>query len=79
MNGQASKNVTVTAGFLAARGYSITRAAMAVGVSPNHLSQVSRGLRKPSKGLVAAIMRLPQGSPIRPYRSYDKKLNTQNQ
>lgn len=72
MNGQARKNITVTADFLAARGYSITRAAQAVGVSPNHLSQVTRGLRKPSKELVAAIKRLPKGSPIRAYREYAK-------
>lgn len=67
MTGEIKQNVTVrrngkvvTAKWLAERGYSVTAAAHACGVSPAHLSCVLRGVRVPGAALVERLRGLPR-------------------
>lgn len=65
MNRKDKLNVTVTAQGLAARGYSLTRAAAAVGVSCTHLRKVCKGERKPSAELLRNLETLPAYHPVK--------------
>lgn len=65
MKTKNKKEVRVTAKFLADRGYSVCRAAMAVGVSANHLYLVLKGERKPSAELLRNLKTLPAFHPVR--------------
>lgn len=65
MDTKIKLNKAATADFLAARGYTITQAAVAVGVSASHLARVCAGERSATKELVRAILRLPKYHPIR--------------
>lgn len=67
MTKRSKKNEPVklpTAKALAQKGYSVTKAANACGVSPNHLSLVLRGKRKASAALVERLAALPKGKPV---------------
>lgn len=65
MNTKNKKEVRITPEFLAGRGYSVNRAAAAVGVSSTHLCLVLKGKRKPSAELVNALKTLPAYHPVR--------------
>ena len=65
MNREDNINVTVSAQGLAARGYSLTRAAAAVGVSCTHLRKVCQGERKASAELLGKLEALPAYHPVR--------------
>lgn len=65
MNTKNKKEVRITPEFLAGRGYSVNRAAAAVGVSATHLCLVLKGKRKPSAELVNALKTLPAYHPVR--------------
>lgn len=58
-------NMTVTPEFLAERGYSLTKAAQAAGVSPTHLRLVLKGERKPSEELMLHLRSLPKFHPVK--------------
>lgn len=60
-----SENDTVTAQWLADRGYTIERASKNVGVSKTHLLFVVRGKRKPSKELMKRVLNLPVLAPVK--------------
>lgn len=67
MTGKIKQNVTVrrngkrvTAKWLANRGYSVSAAAQACGVSAAHLSCVLRGVRVPGAALVERLRGLPR-------------------
>lgn len=64
MNAKDKKNVTVTAQGLAERGYSVSKAAAAAGVSTTHLCAVLRGKRTPSAELVQRLRSLPKYHPV---------------
>ena len=64
MKTKNKKEVRVTAKFLADRGYTVPRAAAAVGVSANHLYLVLKGERKPSAELVSNLATLPAYHPV---------------
>ena len=66
-------NITVTPEFLAERGYSISRAAAAVGVSVTHLCLVLKGERKPSAALLQRLRFLPKCRPVKPRVSYGER------
>lgn len=70
MNALVKPNITVTPEFLAERGYSISKAAAAVGVSAPHLCFVLKGARKPSEDLVRRLMELPKFHPVKCRVSY---------
>ena len=70
MNGNDKKKLTVTPEFLAGRGYSISRAARAAGVSPVHLRLVLLGERKPSAALLERLVNLPAYHPVECRVSY---------
>ena len=63
MKTKGKKNVT--AQWLADRGYSVSRAAVAAGVTPMHLCLVLKGERKPSAELVMALRSLPAYHPVK--------------
>ncbi len=63
-------NMTVTPEFLAERGYTLTKAAAAAGVSATHLCLVLKGERKPSKELMRKLKKLPKYHPIKARVSY---------
>lgn len=65
MKAKNKKEVRVTAKFLAERGYTVPKAAAAVGVSANHLYLVLKGERKPSAELVGNLSTLPAFHPVR--------------
>ncbi len=65
MKSNNKKEVRITPEFLAGRGYSVNRAAMAVGVSATHLCLVLKGERKPSAELVRALKALPAYHPVK--------------
>lgn len=65
MKTKNKKELRITAEFLAKRGYSINRAARAVGVSSNHLCLVLKGERKPSQDLLENLATLPAYHPIK--------------
>lgn len=65
MNRRNNRNVTVTAKSLADRGYSLTRAAAAAGVSVTHLRKVCQGERKASAELLGKLEALPAYHPVR--------------
>lgn len=65
MKRKNNKNVSVTAQWLADKGYSITRAAQAAEVSPSHLAKVLKGERKPSSDLVQRLEALPAYHPVK--------------
>ncbi len=65
MKRKDNKNVTVTAQWLANKGYSITRAAQAAEVSPSHLAKVLKGERKPSSALVQRLRDLTPYHPVK--------------
>lgn len=64
MNRKDNNNVAVTARYLAGKGYTLTRAALNVGVSPSHLTLVLRGERKPSAALLERLRALPKLKPV---------------
>lgn len=59
MNQKSNKDVTVTARYLADKGYTITRAAQNAGCSPAHLTHVLKGDRQPSACLLERLRGLP--------------------
>ena len=63
MNRKSNDGVTVTARYLADKGYTITRAAQNAGCSPSHLALVLQGKRVPSVDLVNRLRAL---SPLKP-------------
>ena len=65
MRANNKKEVRITPEFLAGRGYSVNRAAMAAGVSATHLCLVLKGERKPSAELVRALKALPAYHPVK--------------
>ncbi len=65
MNRKDNINVTVTAQSLAARGYSLSKAAAAVGVSCTHLRKVCQGERKASSELIEKLNALPSYHPVK--------------
>lgn len=65
MKAKNKKEVRVTAKFLAERGYTVPRAAAAVGVSANHLYLVLKGERKPSAELLSNLATLPAYHPVK--------------
>lgn len=65
MKSNNKKEVRITPEFLAGRGYSVNRAAMAAGVSATHLCLVLKGERKPSAELVRALKALPAYHPVK--------------
>lgn len=64
MNRNDNKNVTVTARYLADKGYTITRAAQNVGCSPSHLTKVLQGERVPSEELLERLRGLAKLKPV---------------
>ena len=56
MNRKSNNDVTVTARYLADKGYTITRAAQNVGCSPSHLTMVLQGKRVPSEALLERLL-----------------------
>lgn len=64
MNRKSNKDVTVTARYLADKGYSITRAAQNVGCSPSHLTMVLQGKRVPSEALLERLRGLAPLKPV---------------
>lgn len=68
MNAKIKQKRVVSAEFLAARGYKISHAAEALGVSASHLARVCRGERRETVELRKAVMELPRYCPIRPQR-----------
>jgi len=70
MSDLVKHNMTVTPEFLAARGYTLTKAAAAVGVSTTHLCYVLKGERKPSKELMHNLRTLPKYHPVKARVSY---------
>lgn len=64
MNQKSNKDVTVTARYLADKGYTITRAAQNVGCSPAHLTHVLKGDRQPSACLLERLRGLPALKPV---------------
>lgn len=64
MNREDNNNVAVTAQYLAGKGYTLSRAALNVGVSPSHLTLVLRGERKPSESLLERLRALPVLKPV---------------
>jgi len=65
MKSNNKKEVRITPEFLAGRGYSVNRAAMAAGVSATHLCLVLKGKRKPSAQLVNTLKTLPAYHPVK--------------
>ena len=65
MNRKSNKDVTVTARYLADKGYTITRAAQAAGCSPSHLTLVLKRERKPSSALVQRLRDLTPYHPVK--------------
>ncbi len=70
MSTLVKSNMTVTPEFLAERGYTLTKAAAAAGVSTTHLRFVLKGERKPSKELMRKLRKLPKYHPIKARVSY---------
>lgn len=64
MNRKSNKDMTVTARYLADKGYTITRAAQNVGCSPAHLTKVLKGERKPSVALLERLRALAVLKPV---------------
>lgn len=64
MNRKSNKVVTVTARYLADKGYTITRAAQNVGCSPSHLTMVLQGKRVPSESLLERLRGLAPRFPV---------------
>ena len=64
MNRKSNKDITVTARYLADKGYTITRAAQNVGCSPAHLTHVLKGDRQPSATLQERLRALPRLMPV---------------
>lgn len=56
--------MTVTARYLADKGYTITRAAQNVGCSPSHLTMVLQGKRVPSEALLERLRGLAPLKPV---------------
>lgn len=64
------KKVTVTATYLASKGYSISQAATDCCVSKQHLTLVLRGERKASQALLQRLIDLPVYHPVKCRVSY---------
>ena len=65
MSKTSKKNGTVTAAFLASRGYSISRAARAVDLSVTHLRLALQGQRQLSKEKLKALRKLKAYAPVK--------------
>lgn len=65
MSELSKRNGTVTAAFLASRGYSISRAARAVDLSVTHLRLGLQGKRVLSKEKLRELRRLKRYSPVK--------------
>ena len=69
MNAKSNMNNAVTFEGLAARGYSARKAALYVGVSPQHLSRVIHGERVLSRALRRKLNKLPLLPPVKVHKT----------